>query len=493
MNKRSFSVIFILLLGNTFCLLSCYGQSEADKYNAWRKEVTTTYTSFRNECNNKYAQFLREAWETYRGEKKELPVEDDPIPPQPYIEEQDSTPVVERTPIEAPVYIPPIKDKPQPIPFEPIRETPVPRQDYATFEFYGIPFKIRAPFSTEKTLTNCTPNAIGDGWQSLSNDASVNNTIRDCLETRIKYDMCDWAYLQFINEMSAAACKDKNFATLLAAYIFCQSGYQMRLGRDESKLILLYGSEHTIFRKTCFKDGDKYFYPYGETSDKISMCNVPFERETPLSLLIQKEQKLGTEMSEQRSINSKRYYDMKIESQVPVELVRFFDTYPTSCLDNNPLTRWAMYANTPLSKNVQDKLYPSLIDTLQDRPQLDVANRLLNWVQTGFVYEYDDQVWGQDRAFFAEETLFYPYCDCEDRSILFSHLIRDLLGIDVALVYYPGHLATAVCFDDEVEGETLIINNRKFTICDPTYIGAPVGAQMPGLKLSETETILLNR
>ena len=118
---------------------------------------------------------------------------------------------------------------------------------------------------------------------------------------------------------------------------------------------------------------------------------------------------------------------------------------------------------------------------------------LLNWVQTGFVYEYDDKVWGHDRAFFAEETLYYPYCDCEDRSILFSRLIRDLLGLDVALIYYPGHLATAVCFDSDVSGDIMLINNRKFVVCDPTYIGAPVGAQMPGLEYEKAQAIVLNK
>lgn len=35
-------------------------------------------------------------------------------------------------------------------------------------------------------------------------------------------------------------------------------------------------------------------------------------------------------------------------------------------------------------------------------------------------YEYDNKVWGHDRALFAEETLYYPYCDSEDRSIVFK-------------------------------------------------------------------------
>ena len=146
------------------------------------------------------------------------------------------------------------------------------------------------------------------------------------------------------------------------------------------------------------------------------------------------------------------------------------------------MTRWAMYANTPLSEHTKKILYPPLAAAIATCNQREAVSKLLNWVQTGFEYEYDDKVWGHDRAFFAEESLFYPFCDCEDRSILFSRLVRDLLHLEVALVYYPGHLATAVCFDDDIDGDAVTVDNRRFIICDPTYIGAPVGAQMPNLR-----------
>lgn len=151
-----------------------------------------------------------------------------------------------------------------------------------------------------------------------------------------------------------------------------------------------------------------------------------------------------------------------------------------------------MYANTPICNEVKNELYPQLKKYIQGRSKLDAAERLLNFVQTAFTYEYDDKVWGGDRAFFAEETLYYPYCDCEDRSILFSHLVRDLLGLKVVLVYYPGHLATAVQFNEEVNGDYLVVNGRKYTICDPTYIGASIGRTMPQMDNSTAKVIILN-
>lgn len=107
------------------------------------------------------------------------------------------------------------------------------------------------------------------------------------------------------------------------------------------------------------------------------------------------------------------------------------------------------------------------------------------------MYEYNDKVWGHDRAFFAEESLYYPYCNCEDRSILFSRLVRDLLGLDVILVFYPGHLATAVAFTDNVDGDYIELNGKHYIICDPTYIGAPVGLTMPDMDNKMAKIVLL--
>jgi hypothetical protein len=114
---------------------------------------------------------------------------------------------------------------------------------------------------------------------------------------------------------------------------------------------------------------------------------------------------------------------------------------------------------------------------------------MLHWTQTGFKYKLDEEVWGIDRPFFGEESLFYPYCDCEDRAILLSHLVRDLLGLDVILVYYPGHLAMATNFLDDVDGDYILLNNKKYVICDPTYIGASIGETMPNMD-NKTATVI---
>lgn len=481
---RILSLLLLILMTKA----ATYSQSLLEQYLCFKNDAESKYTSFREDCNKQYAQFLLTAWDWYDSKAPlPFPKDDNPIPPKPYDDNKHDTPIVFN-----PIDVNPIEETPQPKPIEPIKERPTPDVKYFLFDFYGNKCKVRMPDLANIKIADCTPKSISNGWERLSS-AEMNNAIRDCLETRIRYNLCDWAYLLFLDDLSRGYCPDSNSATLLMAFLYCQSGYQMRLAVDNSVLMMLYGSKHQIYDKGYFSIDDLSFYPYGEPSNSISICNVAFEGEKPMSLLISSEQLLGGDMSIKREIKSERFSDLIVMSNVPENLIRFYNQYPTSAIDGNPMTRWAMYANTPLAQKTKDSIYPTLEKTIEGISTEAAVNKLLNWVQTGFVYEFDDKVWGQDRAFFSEESLYYPYCDCEDRSILFSRIVRDVLGLDVALIYYPGHLATAVCFKDDVPGDAILIDGRKFIVCDPTYIGAPVGAQMPDLEYDKAQAIILKK
>lgn len=483
-----FKRLIFIVVGVIFFPFITTSQNFSEIYSEFLEKSKEEYSSFRGECNKKYIEFLENAWSWYEGKAPiPMPKESFPLPPKPYGGNED-IPHVDINPVE----IAPLDAEPQPKPLEPIREIPKPNEDFFSFDFFGQKCKVRLPDFANQKLSNCKPKSIAAGWTRLSDDG-MNNTIRDCLEARIRYNLCDWAYLMFLDKLGKAYCSDPNSATLLTAFLYSQSGYQMRFAVNNDNLILLYGSKHQIFDKAYYIVDGVCFYPMGDISNSISICDAAYEGETPMSLFIDKEQLLGGEMSVERTITAKGKGEISVNSQVPNNLIDFFYSYPTSAINGNPMTRWAMYANTSLAQSTKESLYPSLRKCLDGDTKLQAANKLLNWVQTGFVYEYDDKVWGHDRAFFAEETLYYPYCDCEDRSILFSRLIKDLLGLDVALIYYPGHLATAVCFDEDVKGDAMIIKGRKFIVCDPTYIGAPVGVQMPDLEYNKAQAIVLNK
>ena len=115
-------------------------------------------------------------------------------------------------------------------------------------------------------------------------------------------------------------------------------------------------------------------------------------------------------------------------------------------------------------------------------PEDVAANMLINFVQTAFEYKVDAEQFGYERPLFANETLYYPYSDCEDRALFFATLVRELMGLDVVLLDYPDHIATAVHFTQDLKGDYLMVEGKKYLICDPTYIGANIGTCMPSYR-----------
>ena len=510
------------------------------------KDLVNAYQDFRQECMKTYTNFVREAWKEYKGEPPMRIPEEKEVPPMilPEDDSEDGEAIVldqtalnelkgEKTemgeetnswfsflgkigkkkdkkekvtktkekkvkqekkskqlPIDKVVNT--AEEKPvTPKAIAPISQVPEATNAIFSFSIFGTTYKVRLGEGNRFKMNGMTENDVANALEILA-ERKFDNLLYDCLKIRKDNNLSDWAYYQVLQELTNKFCgKGTNEATLLLGYIFSQSGYKIRLGRDDNKLVLLLASQHTIFNELSYRlDGDR-FYLLGESIDHLCICRASFPNETGMSLIIPLAQQFTYLQSEERTIKSYRYPDFKVTVHTNNNLLKFYDTYLASSMNDELMTRWAMYANTPLAKDVKDELYPQLKSKLQGLSQLESVRRLLDWVQTGFEYKFDEETWGRDRAFFAEETLHYPFCDCEDRSILLSRLVRDLLGMKAILIYYPGHLAMAVHFDEEVNGDYITLNNERYTVCDPTYIHADVGRTMPNMDNSTARVILL--
>ena len=396
-------------------------------------------------------------------------------------------------PIEAVVVPVVLTVPPQPKPQNPIVENKV-SMATSDFDFYGTPMKVRWGNAEKFKLNGTSKKDISDAFLELT-DKGYTNLVHDCLELRKEYKLCDWAYYKMLQNIAEKACgKGTNEAIFLQGVLLNQSGYQIRFAlEDNTKLHIMSRMDGFPYDKGYLTaDGKLFFLMDGCKAKNLTVCDAAYPGEQMMSLGIAEQPELKKNLSDNRTVIS-RFVNVKADMQMNKNLMDFYTDYPTSYDGKDMMTRWAYYANTPVTAEVKDKVYPQLKQQIGNAPKLMAANMLLNWVQMGLTYAYDEKVWGHDRAFFAEESLFYPFCDCEDRSILFSHLIRDLLDLDVVLVYYPGHLYTAVCFNEDVTGDYIMVNGRKFTVADPTYYNANVGKTMSKMDNSKAKVILLKR
>ena len=484
---KSFLLIS-LLFGLSMFTSSAQTDDFYAQYEKFSKYAKAEYEDYRAQCNAEYVKFLERAWKEYKVLPSIPRPKDEVVPPTIMPRQDKNKKQAKEILIEN--VVSPILSLPQPKPISPIYENDKVEEKNFSFSYMGTTCEVRLPKDLNIRMSGCESCMIATIWKQLATNA-MDNTIRDFLALRLKMQLCDWAYLNLIDTFAKAFCGHGNEAVIMAAFIYSQSGYKMRLGRDCEKLYLLYGSKHGIYEKGYIVIEGINYYPLDDKVERMEISDFSFPQEQSMSLYIENAQKFTIRPSAKRKLASEQYHDVTIDSQVNLNLIQFYNTYPSSEVNGNFMTRWKMYADTPMDESVSQMLYPDIKNKIEGLSDVQAVNQILNWVQTAFQYEYDDKVWGHDRAFFAEETLYYPYCDCEDRAILFTRLVRDLLGLKCILVYYPGHLASAVCLKQQVNGDYISLDGDVYTICDPTYIGAPVGITMPEMDNRSAKVIKL--
>jgi len=535
------------------------------EYRKQRDSLVADYEHFRDSCNAAYAKFLAEEWASFQvhkgvaAPKEEMRLPDEVLeqmkhptqsrvsrqaanaaapafnvrgvvasardffkrlqPPQALVRERSSEWTrrghgknrKRRNPADSQtVHLEPEADQ------QVLHEVEAP-ENLLSFDYYGTAMQVDIGDLPDRLrLPRLVEDSVASAW-TLCSRKNYMGLIQDCLSLKKEHCLGDWAYLQMLLTLSEKAFgKGTNESIFLTAYIYSQSGYRIRLGRDGNHLLMLYATHHQIYGECYMSSGNQDFYllPQSDHLDYIRACdNAISAQEQPLSLWMKEPIRLDDTSAGTKTIQSDKYPDIRMEVRVNENLIRYYNDYPNSQLGADVLTRWAIYADTPMNEDVRQQIYPAL------QKQLDCLTgddekvcRLLSLIQPrdttfgvnpwqSLVYDYDEIRWGRDRAFFPEETLYYPYSDCEDHAILFSRLVRDLLGLKVLLVYYnkPGsqgeHLATAVHFSKPPSmgsGDALIYNGERYYVCDPTnYIPEP-GVTMAGMDNSTAQVILLN-
>lgn len=525
--RRYWVLTLLLAIGS----LTAYAQD--DNWQNWQKEFDDfniqawkEYEEFRKQALKEYQDMVRRAWAEFKGEPAEQVPEEETILPVFADKNENETASIwdslkrlfkkkgKKMPRQAqpkPIKgngevlavgkeIAPLPKFEQPEPVLEIQETPQQVQhpnDYMAIDLFGLECKIRIGENCGIHLNGLTPDDVANAM-SVFEKPQFNDMLYDCLEARKHYHLSDWAYYLMLQKLvDSFYGKDTNEASLALSFLFSQSGYKTRMVRDKQSLMVLVASHHYIFGKDyTFEDINSdvrlYLLDGRRLGAIVKVCPARWKNEGSMSLQLTAEQVFKFNKTPRRTIRSRKNPDFVFTITSNKNYIDFFNTYPASYFGKDNMSRWAIYAETPLEKGIRDQLYPAMREKVKGMSEVEAVRQLLWWTQGDdidnemtkinseyFQYALDDLVWGTDRAFFGEETLFYSWCDCEDRAILFSHLVREVVGLDVALVYYPGHLATAVAFNEPVRGDGYVARDgRHYTVCDPTFLGANIGETM---------------
>ncbi len=362
----------------------------------------------------------------------------------------------------------------------PILQLPEDAKNYIqelNINFFGSNASLHIDTRTKSLqLASVKPESFANYWNDFT-----NTYYQSYLESLINYasetNLNDWGIYQLIDKSAQKLFSSSNNQELWKWAILNQAGYQAKIGYNGNTVCLMLPFMQEVYEKPYYhingynyylidnKLGNRSLYTY---EGNFGGATKAIDLYLPYALNFNNPQNIVTK-----------------KTTLPNEkdpLVLELDKTTMEFLASYPQTNNTVYLNAAMSGKVKDALYDYIKPRISGMNETEAVTYLLNYLHHSFEYKTDRDQFGKEKMFFPDEMFYYPYSDCEDRTVLFTRLVNDLLGLDVVALTYFSHMAAAVSFSSPVEGYNFIVGDKNYTICDPTYINAPIGSVMPEYK-----------
>lgn len=493
--KYRTSIKFILLLLIALFVVSHFVFAQ-DTYEEWKKQYLKEYQEFVDKHDAEFKKMLDQRWVKVTTDGTKKLYDDIKENKLPEVIPTQSTPAKSK---EIKVLMP---DKPRPV-IVPKKEKPKEKQDNSPvnreqantstitpiplqFVYLGDRYQFKAYDEFKKIKLKQRDNkGISEFFETL---AKINTqpVIESLQSKKAALDLNDWAYGKLIQRYSEQIYPDnKDQTTLLTWYLLLKSGIEAKVAFNKKALYLLLPAQQQLFGVTYFTlDKVKYylidFDIPGLSDEQIYTYNGAYPGETSFMNL---ETNRWPSIKNEYKTKTLSFNFREKEYSISIEYNQGFKPL----LEYYPQTDLYVYATAGLHEKTKQTLYPQLNTFMENLSLTEKVNFLLRFVQAAFPYKTDEDQFGREKYMFTEEIFMYPYSDCEDRAIFFANLVKDLLKLEVVGVRYPGHLATAVALPDQIQGNYLTLKNKRYYICDPTYLRADAGMEMPKFSNSKPE------
>lgn len=512
--------------------------SAESEFEKWRKQELGQFQEFKDKRDKAFTAHLKKQWAEFRvfaGEKaykkpkpKNLPVArkkspkevkpfsgkivkvvplPKPIPPKKPAPVIKTEPVVKEVPKEKKPLPekkkPAVKIKPLPdiepddreepkIVKKPVPVTPEPKRPSdplvgakgkkLSLDFYGTKLSFRYDPALKASLVrNIGAKSISSFWETLSK-ADYDGMLKQLRHYKQELKLNDWGYHLLAHKAGEGIYgkRNANDVSLFTWFILSKSDYDTKVGYNDNDIFLLSPSKNSIYGVSFLKlDGKKYYAMSFDGKKKKMGSLYTYKGKYPGSSDLMDYGIYETpEVAQKVSSRDLKFKYRGKSYTVPVK----YNKTVTEYFEYYPQTEFEVYFNASVSPEAGYSLIKALKPIVEGKTEGEAVNIIMRFVQTAFKYKTDDGQFGREKYLLPDETLFYPYSDCEDRSIIFAYLVNKLVGLEVVGLHYPGHMATAVRFNDDIEGDWVRYKGKKYIVTDPTYINADIGNAMPQFK-----------
>jgi len=483
--KYIIALNIILVLANTTVTSQTFQDFKnqiREEYNTFENETQEKFNNFVVEIDKEFADYLSENFRTYDIGYEKF---------EPSVPKPNKIPVVEEVEVtgneidyeiselistyQGPVF-PGIK-KSESNDFEVKR---------INVDFLGWPLY----FDLDKSFFNIeigslTADNISTYWTKMS-EVNYNHFLFQISEVANNLNINQWGYYQLIKECSKQIfAGDENLQLMFQWAMLSRSRYKVKVGFNNEKAFLLFPTVYKMYNTDFVNIAGINYYIIDGKGENIETYEKDFPEADILMDVSIKKPMYTNEIKKSRDFNftykGKKY---TVNLGYDEEMINFYNTIPLSDI--------VIYYNSVVSNRTKMSVIESFDTILQGKDDVESVNILLSFMQQAFGYKTDQYAYGTEKYFFADELLHYPFSDCEDRSVLLAYLVKILLNKEVVAIGFPGHMATAINFNDEVEGTYFKYQNKTFVVADPTFYGAPVGVLISAVSGIKAEVIPLS-
>ena len=466
------------------------------EFDQWMKRETGSFQQYKDKRDKEFTRFLKNQWremQTFQGLVRDsapkpvrIPVAE-PVAVKPPVKVLPEIPVKKPPLVKVPLVKPPAE---KPVVIKPAPSMRLPAGKKIHLDFFGQALAFSYDPELKVRLNNrINAKAMSSHWSALSL-ADYDSLIKQLQAMRKPLQLNDWAYTLLINDVAKSIYPEqRNERILFTWFILIKEGFSARIAYDSSRVYLLMPTQQQLFSAPYFTLDHVRYYALSFDGEKQKPGKVfTYEGHYPgankhLDMRLNKTINTGRQQKNRQLEFTFQGQGHVINAAYDQQMVYFLRTYPQMDI--------GMYFVSSVSQATASPLLEQLKPLVEGKSEQDAVNLLLRFVQTGFQYKTDEGQFGIENYLFPEETLHYPYSDCEDRSVFFAWLVNSLLGLDVVGLDYPGHVSAAVHFSQAVQGDAFSYNGRTYVITDPTYINASAGMSMPAYR--NTAPKIINR
>jgi hypothetical protein len=343
---------------------------------------------------------------------------------------------------------------------------------------YGhlLSFDLQGDFYQQRSAC-FNDSSLAENVERLMVDPQSDSLIKQMNKYAAEFGMDDMAFLMLLNKVSDVVMKDASIdcKTLFKYTILQKKGFDVFIGYSQNTTTL-YGRTNFMVDNCLFiTRGTKRYFDLSFNQQQEPHAEQMFVirhegKSLPIVMNMIAPPAFHAKQSKKVMPFDYDGYVYFFTAKVNQSLVDYYKDLPTININT-------VYLNYGLSATATESLVKELQRATSYMNTTESVNFLLRFVQTAFEYKKDEQVYGQEKFSFPEETLMNPYSDCEDKAMLYAVLVNKVLGLKTVALYYKDakHINIAIENWSPKSKGNFSFKNHDYVVCEPSGKGFNIG------------------